>query len=96
MEVTLERIEQKWLIKGELTFATVVSLLKRTKIAWRDEKLITIDFSAITKVDSAALTLLLEWRRFAIDQSASIHFIRLPEQLTRLIELSGLNHTVEE
>lgn len=81
---------EKWQIEGELTFSTVSALLKQSQHLWKEVKTIPVDFSAVIQADSAALALLLEWKRFANQHQKQIAFTRLPQQLLNLIKISHL------
>ncbi|QJR16384.1 STAS domain-containing protein [Usitatibacter palustris] len=58
------------------------------------EKL-TIDFSAITEVDSSAVALLLEWRRRAQALNKTLAFTNLPPTLLALAELYGVADLID-
>ena len=45
-----------------------------------------VDLSALTEVDSAAVSLLLEWRRV----SPNLHFVGCPDNLKSLVTLYGV------
>ncbi len=50
----------------------------------------TIDMAGVTDVDSAAVSLLLEWRREAAKRSATLRFANLPESVKSLATLYGV------
>jgi phospholipid transport system transporter-binding protein len=56
---------------------------------------LTIDFSAITEVDSSAVALLLEWRREAVRRGKSLNFANLPANLLALAELYGVTGLIQ-
>ena len=49
-----------------------------------------IDFSAVTDVDTAALSLLIEWQRRALAVNKKVVFTQLPESLVSLATLYGV------
>ena len=51
---------------------------------------VTLDLAAVTEVDSAALSLLLEWRREAGRNGRTIRYLNLPANLRSLAELYGV------
>ncbi len=53
-----------------------------------------VDFSQVTKVDTAALSLMLEWQRRAFAASAKVSFANLPLNLSRLLALYGVTEFV--
>lgn len=55
---------------------------------------VTLDLAAVTEVDSAAVSLLFEWRRAALAANRSIRYVNLPANLTSLAELYGVTDLV--
>jgi phospholipid transport system transporter-binding protein len=51
---------------------------------------VTLDLSGVTEVDSAAVSLLLEWRRAALRRNGQITFVNLPGNLQSLAQLYGV------
>jgi phospholipid transport system transporter-binding protein len=56
---------------------------------------VTLDLAAVTEVDSAAVSLLLEWRRAAGRSNQRIEFINLPDNLKSLAKLYGVTELIE-
>lgn len=50
----------------------------------------TLDLSGVTEVDSAAVSLLFEWRRAALAANRSIRYVNFPENLKSLAQLYGV------
>jgi phospholipid transport system transporter-binding protein len=85
-------------LKGELSFDTIPQVLEesaayaaRTDLPDR----LTIDFSGITSVDSAAVALLLDWRRMAVKRGKTLVFVNLPANLLALAELYGVAELIQ-
>ena len=76
-------------VQGPITMDNVVSLLERGRSCFVASPL-TVDLSAVTEVDSSALSLLLEWRRDAARDGRTIRFAGLPGNLRSLAELYGV------
>lgn len=55
---------------------------------------VTLDLSGVTEVDSAAVSLLFEWRRAALAANRSISYVNLPENLSSLAALYGVTELV--
>ena len=55
----------------------------------------TIDLSAIGRADSAAIALLVEWRRRARLDGRTLRFRGLPQSLRDLLELSELTELLD-
>jgi phospholipid transport system transporter-binding protein len=51
---------------------------------------ITLDLSALTRVDSAGLALLIDWLAWARSSSRELKFIALPDSLRALARLSDV------
>jgi len=85
-------------LTGELSFDTIPRVLEesaayaaRTDLPDR----LTIDFAAITGVDSAAVALLLDWRRMAVKRGKTLEFVNLPANLVALAELYGVAELIQ-
>jgi phospholipid transport system transporter-binding protein len=76
-------------VEGPITMGNVVSLLEQGRSQFTGSPL-TVDLSAVTEVDSSALSLLLEWRRDAVRDGRTIRFAGLPGNLKSLAELYGV------
>ena len=85
-------------IQGELSFETIPAVLaETTEFAARPDlpERITIDFGAITGVDSSAVALLLEWRRQALARGKSLSYVNLPPNLLALAQLYGVDELIQ-
>ena len=85
-------------LTGELSFDTIPQVLEesaayaaRTDLPDR----LTIDFAGITGVDSAAVALLLDWRRMAVKRGKTLEFVNLPANLLALAELYGVAELIQ-
>ena len=85
-------------LEGELSFGSIPGVLARTaEYAARKDlpERLTIDFSAVTMVDSAAVALLLDWRRMAAARGKALVFANLPPNLIALAELYGVAELIQ-
>lgn len=80
-------------VEGDLTFTTIGAGLTKLFAFLDTAQHITVDFSKVNLVDSAALALLIEWRKYASQQKVQLVFKNIPKQLFMLAQLSGLNLT---
>lgn len=84
-------------LTGALSFETLPAVLAESAQyearADLPERL-TIDFAAITGVDSSAVALLLEWRRQALRRNKTLEFINLPANLLALARLYGVEDLI--
>ena len=85
-------------LEGALSFETLPAVLAESvEYAGRTDlpDRLTIDFSAITGVDSSAVALLLEWRRQAQARGKRLDFVNLPPNLLALAELYGVAELIQ-
>jgi phospholipid transport system transporter-binding protein len=86
-------------LTGALSFETIPGVLAQSaEYAARADlpDRLTIDFSGITGVDSAAVALLLEWRREAARHGKRLEFVNLPANLLALAELYGVADLIQQ
>ena len=85
-------------LTGELSFETIPQVLEEsaTYVARTDlPDRLTIDFAGITGVDSAAVALLLDWRRMAAKRGKTLVFVNLPANLLALADLYGVAELIQ-
>lgn len=80
-------------ISGDVTFETVASLyqLLTAHVAEINADVILFDFSGVNSVNSAALALMIEASKFAINSQKKITFQSLPTKLTSLAQVCGVD-----
>ena len=86
-------------LTGALSFDTIPTVLEQSaQYAARTDlpDRLTIDFAGVTGVDSAAVALLLEWRRQSAARSKRLDFINLPPNLLALAELYGVADMIQK
>lgn len=84
--------------EGALTFDRLPRVLSEAEeFARRADfpPVLTVDFSRVTAVDSAALALLLEWRRVALRRGSRLAFVNLPANLVALATLYGIEQLIQ-
>jgi phospholipid transport system transporter-binding protein len=79
----------RYRVEGALTLGTATALRARGQEMFVDP-LSRVDLSAVTELDSAAISLLLEWLREARSQQREIVYLNLPENLKSLGSLYGV------
>jgi phospholipid transport system transporter-binding protein len=85
-------------LEGALSFETLPRVLAESRAYGARAELpdrLTIDFSAVTEVDSAAVALLLEWRREAARLGKGLSFANLPANLLALADLYGVTGLIQ-
>ena len=78
-------------VQGEMTFATVAALYD-SSIANVSNGTgpLSIDLVDVERADSAGIALIVEWYRLAKVAGRPVNLMNLPDQVTRLIKVSGL------
>ena len=82
-------------VQGPITVDNVVALLAQGNGMFTAAQ-VTVDFSAVTEVDSSALSLLLEWRREAGRNQRAVRYLNLPANLKSLAQLYGVTELLGE
>ena len=85
--ITLQ--DNQWHVSGEILVDNANAVLIESKSLEMANEL-QVDFSAVTAIDTAALSLLMEWQRRAIASNKKIVFTHLPESLHSLATLYGV------
>lgn len=88
---------RRLLCKGDWYLNTIPelkSLLK--KISWPDSGEVTVDGSAVSKMDSAGAWLLIEWQNKLKQQKVKVHLQKFSKQHQTLLELIDKQCEVEE
>jgi len=84
---------ERWLLAGPLTVDTAASVLESSRNAALPKSGI-IDLSGVDAVDSAAVAVLLAWRRRAAVEGVELSFTGAPANLGALAELYGVEELV--
>lgn len=92
-----ELIQQgkQWRISGDVLMANAQALLNQSAGLPMDSD-IEIDFSAVTDVDTVALSLMLEWQRRATKNNSKVTFSHLPVNLISLADLYGVTDFITQ
>jgi phospholipid transport system transporter-binding protein len=78
-------------LSGPLTMDNVVAVLDEGSRLLPTGPRIVIDLAGVTEVDSAAVSLLLEWRRTAQRGGRKVEFANLSANLKSLATLYGVS-----
>ncbi len=93
MLVAVFKKEEVFCIQNAVTFETIVCIQKKIIQLMQENTslaLYTIDFKEVTEVNSAALGLLVELKKYTITHKKGIKFIHLPERLLSLAQVCGV------
>ena len=84
----ITRQGNRYLVDGPLTLDNTASLVAEGVPG--DGERVIFDLEGVTKVDSSALSLLLEWMRRAGDGGRRVAFANMHKDLRSLAELYGV------
>jgi phospholipid transport system transporter-binding protein len=84
---------ERWLLAGPLTVDTAASVLESSRHAVLPRSCI-VDLTGVDAVDSAAVAVLLAWRRRAALEGIDLLFTGAPANLGALAELYGVEELV--
>lgn len=76
-------------LSGPIVLSTVTQLAEQSRPQLTHSPL-EIDFSAVSEVDSTAISLMLHWRRHALTTGQELRFTHLPPSLLSLAQLYGV------
>jgi len=83
------------MLQGPVNIGNVVTVIEEARQLLTAPH-ITVDLSGLTEVDSAAISLLLEWRREAQRNNRKIEYVNLPDNLKSLAVLYGVTEILGE
>lgn len=89
----IERTADRLLVSGDITIATVSALFSAAlNLNPKNESSasVTVDFKGLEKVDSSAVSLMLVWLREAQRSNVQLLFTNVPENLSSLANLYGV------
>lgn len=76
---------------GELVLGSIAPLFKESKQLFQETFPQSIDFSGVSRTDSAGVALLVEWFRQAKAQQREVHFVNAPAQMMAIIRVADLD-----
>lgn len=86
--ITLQ--DNRWQVTGDILMDNANEVLTQSLALDMPEDL-CIDLSGVASVDTAALSLVMEWQRRAILSNQQVRFSNLPDSLVSLASLYGVN-----
>ena len=84
----IERTGNELRVSGALTIANATEVCESGRQQLDAD--MVVDLAAVTEVDSAALSVLFEWRRAARAKKLQISFRNLPDSMQSLAALYGV------
>jgi len=82
-------LANKWHVSGDVLIDNANLILNQSN-SFQMSGEIEVDFSDVRSVDTAALSLILEWQRRAVASKCTIKFANLPVNLSSLADLYGI------
>lgn len=82
--------DNQWHIVGEILVDNANAILIESNALTMGDRL-EVNFSAVTDLDTSALSLMMEWQRRAILSNVKILFTHVPETLSSLAVLYGVS-----
>ncbi len=82
-----DKVQGVYLLSGDLVYSTVPDFVKEgDSLLDLSLNQIVIDCSAVKRLDSAGLSLFLEWKRQCQAANKQVSFTALPDQATSMLE----------
>jgi phospholipid transport system transporter-binding protein len=85
-----ERQPGYYVFEGELGFAAAEQILPAVSARIAAAVETTLDLGGVSRADSAALALLLEWQRLAQGSGRVLRYVNLPSQLRAIAHVAGV------
>ena len=85
----INKLGERWEIDGDITINHAPALLIESN-QLPMAGVLTVDFSKVTHVDTATISLIFEWLRHAQAKKCDLRFVNFPENLLSLIALYGV------
>jgi phospholipid transport system transporter-binding protein len=82
-------LPNNWHVSGDVLMENANLILSQSN-AFKMDGEIEVDFTDVSNVDTAALSLMLEWQRRAFSANCKIKFANLPANLSSLVDLYGV------
>lgn len=87
--------QSRWLLSGDITLQNLDALLTE-RSALASVKVLEVDLSGVTDVDTASISLLFEWLRSAMAHGVKLSYSHLPANLVSLATLYGVEHVIPQ
>lgn len=89
----ITQVDNRWTLSGDVVIATASELLATSKNLTLNAET-TIDFAQVTDIDTATISLILEWKRRAQRDNQTIKLVNLPANLKSLTQLYGVDNLI--
>ena len=89
MTEQIAQLENRWTITGDISMDNANAILEASNSLAISSNTV-VDFAHVHELDTAAISLMLEWRRRAISNNQNLRFINFPASLNSLAQLYGV------
>ena len=90
----IEQINHRWALSGDVVIATVSGILAASK-SLNMAADTTVDFAQVNDIDTATISLILEWQRRAQKENQTLKLVNLPANLLSLAQLYGVAELID-
>ena len=89
----IEEKDGRVFISGPITLENALTLRKEMD-AYLSRSTCLVDLSKVTEIDSAAVSLMLDWQRRARSAGTGLRFANIGESISSLIDLYGVRELI--
>lgn len=82
--------KNRWQLFGDLICDDANTVLQESESIKIEGTQLTIDFAAVSDIDTASIALMLAWKRRAKAELCEVEFVNVPESLKSLTVLYGV------
>ena len=89
----IAQIDNRWKLTGDVVVGNAKAILTASQ-PFTITNNTMVDFENVNDVDTAAVSLILEWKRRAKKEDKVLTFVNLPANLTSLVALYGVEDLI--
>jgi phospholipid transport system transporter-binding protein len=89
----VQQAGNRWNVQGDILIGTASVLLKASQQCLMQAKTV-VDFKEVGNIDTAVISLILEWKRRAKRENSTLELANMPENLKSLAALYGVTDIV--
>lgn len=93
---SIEKVEQKLMLKGDLNVFNAMSIYVKSLVYLKELNEVQIDFAELNSSDSVGLALMIEWMKYAKKYKKSIRFLHLSPHLIAIAQAAGMEEMLEK
>ena len=89
----ITQVDNNWNLNGDVVIGSAKSILTDSETLLINADTV-VDFKQVDDIDTAAVSLILEWKRRAIKENQALRFTNLPINLFSLVQLYGVEDLI--